>query len=112
MSELGKTSTHSSKPVSQTQMVNGLKRTIRELRNNIQTKDNEIEQIRRDMATTNINQLVVELDMTRQECMRLRGMVEQQINVEIKSDNEEVEELKKNLTVQINEDSPNKTNDQ
>ena len=58
-------------------MVNGLKRTIRELRNTITAKESEMEQIRRDMATTNINQLMVELDVTRQECVRLRGMVEQ-----------------------------------
>ena len=84
-------------------MINGLKRTIRELRNNLQTKDVEVDQMRREMATTNINQLMVELDMTRQECHRLRGICEQQINVEIKSEHEEVEELKRDLTVQFNE---------
>lgn len=52
---------------------------------------------------------MIELDVTRQECVRLRGMVEQQSYVDIKSDNEvEVEELKGDLKVEYNDQGASK----
>ena len=89
---------HIQKNVAGTQIVNGLKRTIRELRSNIELKDLEIEQMKRNVNATRINQLVVELETFRQECVRLRGVCEQQISGEMRGEKEEVEELRRDLT--------------
>ena len=86
-----------------TQIVNGLKRTIRELRSDLESKDVEIEQMKRNVNATRINQLVVELETFRQECVRLRGVCETQISGDMRNEKEEVEELRRDLTQHFNE---------
>ena len=59
------------------QMYNSYKRTIREQSREIIKRDQELDNLRRNVKATQINQLQVENDNYRNECIRLREKLEQ-----------------------------------
>ena len=58
-------------------MINSYKRTIREQSRELDKRDVEIEQIKRSVKMTQINQVLVENETYRKECIRLREALEQ-----------------------------------
>ena len=54
------------------QLINSYKRTIREQSRELDKRDFEIDQIKRSVKMTQINQLLVESEAYRSECQRLR----------------------------------------
>ena len=61
------------------QLINSYKRTIREQSRELDKRDVEIEQIKRSVKMTQINQVLVENETYRKECIRLRENLEQAI---------------------------------
>ena len=54
------------------QLINNYKRTIREQTRELEKRDQEIEQVKRSVKMTQLNQVLVESETYRKECIRLR----------------------------------------
>lgn len=56
-------------------MVN-LKRQVQDLKDTLYTKDNEIVDLKKEIKSTKIKELEIELKVYMQECLRLRNITE------------------------------------
>ena len=61
------------------QLINSYKRTIREQSRELDKRDLEVEQIKRSVKMTQINQVLVENENYRKECIRLRERLENEM---------------------------------
>ncbi len=60
-------------------LANNLKRKIRELQGEVQTKNNEVEALKRHIKSTKIAEIEVEMKLYMDECARLRSQLEEVI---------------------------------
>ena len=63
----------------ETFLVMSLKKQIRELKYEVSNRDEELDSLRKNMKITKSQELESELAMFREECLRLRGLVEELI---------------------------------
>jgi len=60
-----------------------LKRTVQDMKREIAGKDEEVASMRRNIKLTKLNQLSIELNTYKQECIRLRGIAESAVSCQV-----------------------------
>jgi len=83
---IGSSSTKNSQPNTlqqrmklESHLANNLKRKIRELQGEVQTKANDVEALKRHIKSTKIAEIEVEMKLYMDECARLRSQLEEVI---------------------------------
>jgi hypothetical protein len=69
-----------SETASSQSLVAGLKRSIKDLRQSLEERDRECETHKRNIKLTQFNQMVTELNLYKQECVRLRDIAEKHVS--------------------------------
>ena len=57
-------------------LIVNLKRQVQDLKDTLYTKDNEIVDLKKEIKSTKIKELEIELKVYMQECLRLRNITE------------------------------------
>ncbi len=62
-------------------LIVNLKRQVQDLKDSIYVKDSDIADLKKEIKSTKIKELEIELKVYMQECLRLRGITDQAIKL-------------------------------